>query len=132
MTIEEKRKAIEAHCDKYEFCRKPDGTFCELYSLAEDTCYSDNALIEKHYDILFGDNEKPFDVVEKAEHYNQGGIECIEAIKASMTPEEYDGFLKGQVIKYVWRYRHKGKPVEDLKKARYYLDKLIEKTEDPA
>lgn len=77
-------------------------------------------------------NEKPFDVVNKAEHYNRGGIECIDAIKASMSPEEYDGFLKGQVIKYVWRYRHKGKPVEDLKKARYYLDKLIEKTEDPA
>lgn len=69
------------------------------------------------------------DSVNKAIHYNAGGIECIDAIAASMTPVEYAGFLKGQILKYVWRYRLKGKPVEDLKKARYYLDRLIQITE---
>lgn len=43
-----------------------------------------------------------------------------------MTPEEFRGFLKGNTIKYLWRYQLKGKPKQDLKKARWYLDKLIE------
>jgi len=69
------------------------------------------------------------DPVNRPSHYTRGGIECIDAIAASMTPDEWVGFLKGQVIKYVWRYRLKGKPVEDLKKARFYLDRLIQATE---
>ena len=64
------------------------------------------------------------DVVERPSHYNQGGIECIEAIEASMSREEYKGYLKGSVLKYVWRYQHKGKPVEDLRKANWFLDRL--------
>ena len=64
------------------------------------------------------------DVVNHPAHYTQGGIECIEAIKASMTEEEFRGYLKGCQMKYMWRYRLKG-GVEDLKKARWYLDRLI-------
>lgn len=66
----------------------------------------------------------PRDNVNHPAHYTQGGIECIEAIKASMTASEYRGYLKGNAIKYMWRYQHKG-GVEDLKKARWYLDRLI-------
>jgi hypothetical protein len=69
------------------------------------------------------------DLVNHPNHYTSGGIECIDAIKASMTPIEYAGFLKGQILKYVWRYRLKGKPAQDLKKARFYLDRLIQLTE---
>ena len=57
-------------------------------------------------------------------HYTQGSVECIEAIEASMTGEEYRGYLKGCMMKYIWRYRNKG-GLEDLKKARWYLDRLI-------
>ncbi len=64
--------------------------------------------------------------VDHPSHYNKGGVECIEAIKACVSPEAYKGFLKGNVLKYMWRYESKGKPVEDLKKAKWYLDKLIE------
>jgi hypothetical protein len=67
-----------------------------------------------------------FDEVDKPEHYNSGKVECIEAIKASMSAEEYKGYLKGNTIKYLWRYQYKGKPVQDLKKAQWYLNKLIE------
>lgn len=70
-----------------------------------------------------------FDPVLRAEHYNKGGIECIEAVKASMTDIEYDGWLKGQILKYIWRYRDKSNPLQDLLKARYYLDELIVKIE---
>lgn len=80
--------------------------------------------------IVFDEDEKvEEDPVNHPNHYTSGGVECIDAIKASMTPIEYAGFLKGQVLKYVWRYRLKGKPVQDLKKARFYLDRLIQLTE---
>ena len=67
------------------------------------------------------------DNINNPEHYTTGDIECIDAIKASMSHEEYIGFLKGNVIKYLWRYGLKGKEksVEDLGKAQSYLNKLI-------
>jgi len=66
-----------------------------------------------------------FDNVERPKHYNQGGIECIEAIRASMTSDQFCGYLKGNIQKYIWRYEEKNK-IEDLKKAQWYLNKLIE------
>ena len=56
-------------------------------------------------------------------HYKRGGIECIEAIKAA-TGEGFIGYVWGNVLKYLWRWPKKG-GVEDLKKARWYLDRLI-------
>ncbi len=62
--------------------------------------------------------------VERPDHYNTGAIEAIEAISASMDSEQYFGYLKGNVMKYLWRYEYKN-GVEDLRKARVYLDWLI-------
>ena len=64
------------------------------------------------------------DPVNHPSHYTNGTIECIDAIAAQLTPEEYRGYLKGNIAKYVWRERHKGGP-ESLMKARWYLDRLI-------
>ena len=66
------------------------------------------------------------DPVNSPKHYadTDGGIECIEAIEASMSMEEFKGFLKGNVQKYVWRYAQKN-GAEDLKKAKWYLERLI-------
>ena len=64
------------------------------------------------------------DKVNHPSHYTQGGIECIDAIRASMAPREFQGYCKGNVIKYIWRYAFKG-GVEDLKKARVYLNWMI-------
>ena len=64
------------------------------------------------------------DPVNNPEHYNQGGIECIEAIKASMSGEEFRGYLKGNAMKYLWRYASKGNPEQDLAKCSWYLDRL--------
>lgn len=72
---------------------------------------------------------KGHDPVNKPDHYNVGAIEAIEAIKASMPENEFRGYLKGNLMKYVWRYDYKGKPVEDLRKARWYLERLIEEIE---
>jgi hypothetical protein len=64
------------------------------------------------------------DPVNQPEHYRQGEIECIDAIAAALTPDEFRGYCKGNVLKYVWRERHKGN-AQSLKKARWYLDRLI-------
>ena len=66
------------------------------------------------------------DTVNHPSHYiDGGGVECIEAIESALTSEEYRGYLKGNIQKYVWRERHKG-GTESLKKARWYLDRLIQ------
>lgn len=75
-------------------------------------------------EILCGD----FDPVTKPSHYASGQIECIEAMKAQMSREEFEGYLKGNVVKYLWRWRGKG-GVESLKKGQWYLDRLIEEVE---
>lgn len=67
------------------------------------------------------------DPVNNPEHYTQGGIECIDAIEAALTPEEFRGFCKGNALKYIWRERHKGGE-ESLKKANWYLRKLTDAT----
>jgi hypothetical protein len=64
------------------------------------------------------------DVVNKPSHYNTGNIECIEAIEESMSSVAFKGYLKGNCLKYLWRYDYKGKQVEDLNKATWYLNKL--------
>mgnify|MGYP003624677423 FL=1 len=58
------------------------------------------------------------------DHYKQGDIECIEAIKASMYPAQFEGYLKGNIVKYVWRYEMK-KGLQDLLKAQWYMNRLI-------
>jgi len=64
------------------------------------------------------------DVVNNPEHYNTGNIECIDAIEESMSSVAFKGYLKGNCMKYLWRYDYKGKQVQDLEKAGWYLDKL--------
>lgn len=67
------------------------------------------------------------DFVNNPPHYNRKGIECIDAIEASMSEEEFKGYLKGNVEKYLWRYTYKGKPKEDIEKAEWYLKRLKER-----
>ena len=69
-------------------------------------------------------NDKKQDMVNQPPHYNNGNVECIEAIEASMSVDEFAGYLKGNCLKYLWRYRYKGNPLTDLNKAQWYLDKL--------
>jgi hypothetical protein len=60
--------------------------------------------------------------VNHPKHYNSGKIEVIEYLKDQGIAED---FCIGNVIKYVSRHKHKGKPLEDLEKAKWYLDYLI-------
>ena len=62
--------------------------------------------------------------VDHPSHYNQGNIEVIDFIE-----DHNMNFSEGSVVKYLCRYKHKGKPIEDLKKAAWYLNRLIENEE---
>ena len=74
---------------------------------------------ELRRDKTYGDDvDSPF-------QYNNGNIECIDAIKAASTKEEFEGYIRANVLKYVWRFRYKDN-IKDLRKAKWYLDKLIE------
>jgi hypothetical protein len=103
-------------------------------SLEDYKPYISMAMQEAH-DMLIEegctlDLEWEEDVVNKPSHYNSGGVECIEAIEASMELEAFQGYLKGNILKYIWRMSYKGKALEDCKKSQWYLNKLISTLED--
>lgn len=64
------------------------------------------------------------EMVNHPQHYNSGKIEVIKIMEDQLNPEEYRGYIKGQVLKYITRERHKN-GLEDLKKAYWYLGRLI-------
>ena len=69
------------------------------------------------------------DQVNKPDHYTGGEIECWDYLKDNMPREAYLGGLEWNIKKYLHRWRYKKNPVEDLKKAKVYLDKLIKEME---
>lgn len=70
------------------------------------------------------------DPVNSPVHYNQAGIECIEAIKAMTSTMKGPGaYMAGNILKYLWRHEYKN-GLEDLHKARWYLNALIEVYEE--
>jgi hypothetical protein len=67
--------------------------------------------------------------VTKPIHYNQGGVECIDAIRASLGPKGFQAYCKGNVMKYLWRYEYKN-GMEDLRKAEVYLSWMTQSKEE--
>jgi|TARA_R110000803_G_scaffold25276_2_gene60342 hypothetical protein len=65
------------------------------------------------------------DNVNHPPHYTNGEIECLDAVKSALGQEGFNAYLKGQVIKYLWRMDHKGKQTEDAEKAQFYTNKLV-------
>ena len=106
---------------------------CEAYTQGQfytgDSVHAgspDAEAIKKIIEHGFGNfNELKADMVNSPSHYKTGKIECIEAMKAMLTDEEFIGYLRGNAFKYLWRYRSKGKAYEDLQKAQWYLNRLV-------
>lgn len=103
---------------------------CRFWLAAPQRCSSYGTELPKYCSIFVPVDEEPeeSDNVNHPSHYTQGGIECIECIRASMPPEGFQDYCKGNVMKYIFRWREKG-GIEDLKKARVYLDWMIESAE---
>ena len=64
------------------------------------------------------------EMVNRPPHYTVGDVECIDAIEAALTQEEFRGYCKGNALKYIWRERYKGQG-ESIRKAIWYLNRLI-------
>ena len=65
--------------------------------------------------------------VDHPDHYQTSSIECIDAIEAAVERlDPIEAFNVGTAIKYLWRFKKKGKPIEDLQKAKWYIDRLID------
>ena len=75
------------------------------------------------------DYNKQYNNVHSPAHYNQGQTECIDAIEAMLSQEEYIGYLRGNSMKYRWRFRYKN-GFEDLNKAEWYEKRLVKFMED--
>ena len=65
------------------------------------------------------------DLINSPPHYTQASIECIDAIAAALSEDEFRGFVKGNALKYIWRSELKGESVENIKKAIWYLNRLV-------
>ena len=115
----ESRKVVDIH-------QNENGSFS--VGSVVNMCENDEIVYTSNQYVEAIEKEVP-DAVNHPSHYTGAGIECIEAIKASMTPDALAGYLKGNVQKYLWRYEKKVNPIEDLKKARWYLDYLINELE---
>ena len=147
MTIEEMRRELWKYCGEFILCvdgcrlRRSEGgcIWNDLSGESTEDCYwflVNEGIIGKpeQPEINFikverkDEVEPTNDAVQHPSHYTQGGIECIDAIKASMTADGFCDYCKGNIIKYIWRWRDKG-GVEDLRKASVYLDWLINAAE---
>ena len=132
-------------CDNCELMKKYDrdtSEFTDQYScifhkMSDDMlnkCYNwykelDPADCENAEDICC-DKESNVDMVNHPSHYTQGGIECIDALKAATVSKTgIEAVCTANAIKYLWRYEEKN-GIEDVKKARWYIDRLIKELEE--
>lgn len=122
-------KTIMDECREHESCN-----LCPFYLYNEHdlrhTCKLATSRIPEHWDILPADEPvasplRSYDAVNHPSHYCKNGLECIDVIKSELTPEQYKGYLYGNVLKYMWRWQDKN-GLEDLKKAAHYLEWLQE------
>ena len=103
-----KKDSVDWNKNAMDYISKVDGLFMQTKG------------VEKMYQT----NTTKNDMVNHPPHYNQHCIECIDAIQAC-TGDGFKSYLQGNILKYLWRYDYKN-GVEDLKKAQWYLAKLIE------
>lgn len=98
------------------------------YKIVEDL-YTPDVLAKKvnALDFLQAEGQK-IDAINPS-HYTQGDIECIDAMEACSTDEEFIGHLRLTALKYLWRLNEKGDPVENARKAQWYVERLIAKLE---
>ena len=152
MTRENKVNELEWYCDhcgdtcdkcelKNMYDKKTD-EFTDNYSCAFNDM--DNEMLDKIYswykeidqsscentEDSCCDKESNVDMVNHPSHYTQGGIECIDCIKSAIVGKVgIEAFCAGNAIKYLFRYEEKN-GIEDVKKARWYIDRLIKELEN--
>ena len=152
MTRKEKIDALELYCnhcgDTCDACElknvydKETAEFTDKYSCVFNAM--DNKMLDKIYgwykeldqatcendEVNCCNKESNADMVNHPSHYTQGGIECIDALKAATVSKTgIEAICTANAIKYLWRYEEKN-GIEDVKKARWYIDRLIKELEN--
>ena len=152
MTRKEKIDALELYCnhcgDTCDTCElknvydKETAEFTNNYSCVFNAM--DNKMLDKIYgwykeldqatcendEVNCCNKESNADMVNHPSHYTQGGIECIDALKAATVSKTgIEAICTANAIKYLWRYEEKN-GIEDVKKARWYIDRLIRELEE--
>jgi hypothetical protein len=83
--------------------------------------------IKKERALAKEKKEEKVDLVNQPPHYKKNKVQAIKVIEAGLGDQGFQDFLLGQVFKYLLRFKHKGKPIEDLEKAEWYLKRLKKK-----
>ena len=144
MTREEMVRTLDKFCDNQEDCS------CCLLENFSDACnfnrWSDDKLAIA-YDHIYKNSEARLDgsylknedikmdenvpdMVNHPQHYTQGGIECIDALKAATVGKRgIEAVCVANVIKYLWRYEKKN-GIEDIRKAKFYIERLLKELEE--
>ena len=122
----EQKQDKEKHCSVCKFFKKYDSVTDS--GIAGRCIESDTNVYEEEVNVCFCEEFKPAHDAVHPDHYHKGGLECFDVIKA-ITGDKYEGFLVGNIIKYIFRYRDKN-GLEDCKKAAVYLNKLIKELEN--
>jgi hypothetical protein len=127
MTREEMLALMDIVCDSYETCTADAKGKCPLWirdghCVMCDPSDSTDAEIEHSYNLMFN---KPTNPVAHPSHYNQGNIECIDAMVAAFGKEAVATFCHINAFKYLWRTEHKN-GLQDIDKAIWYLNKYKE------
>lgn len=99
-------------------------SFDELVADNDESIYITKTVMG-HFTQVDSDNDH-IGNVEHPSHYNKNGIECFDVIRAFIGEDGFDAFCLGNAIKYIVRCKWKGNYTEDIKKARFYLDELLQ------
>lgn len=95
--------------------------------LAEEDIELARELMQKAHEVV--EEAKKHDAVNHPKHYTQGKVECIDALEsATINKRGIEAVCTANIIKYLWRYESKN-GIEDVKKAQWYLQKLISELE---
>lgn len=131
MTREEKIKTLENFCDMREECCIGDYDMCPIRSIVKDcSLFGDvsDDVLDKCLESIEIYDANP-EMVHHPAHYNQGKVECIDAMAAATVNKRgIEAICVSNVIKYLFRYETKN-GLEDVKKAQFYLNRLVDELE---
>lgn len=130
MTTLEMKEAVRYYCDQHQCADENDACALSLICQRYGTmCFADEKGVRDAYEVLetLGkeDTHMKSNQVDHPSHYNQGGIECIDAMESAFGKEAVKDFCLCNAFKYLWRSRNKN-GLEDIQKAKWYLNKFKE------
>lgn len=129
-TRDEMVRTLDKFCDECHSCNScllekfSGGVMCNFDKWPDDK-------LAIAYDHVYKNmDENVQDMVNHPQHYTQGGIECIDALKAATVGKRgIEAVCVANVIKYLWRYEKKN-GIEDIRKAKFYIERLLKELEE--